>query len=132
MGKTGHLRFGDGADGEADAFLQRYHEDMLLFQIVADRLGLGDRDGDEEAGNVGDEFHAFLSRFLHEDRRSVLNEAEILGALCIERFDLFIACADADHRILRCTVAVRPGRTAGVLVDVAKRMEMPIYAANKN
>ena len=43
VGKTGHLGFGDGADGEADAFLQRYHEDMLLFQIVADRLGLGDR-----------------------------------------------------------------------------------------
>ena len=36
VGKTGHLRFGDGADGEADAFLQRYHEDMLLFQIVTD------------------------------------------------------------------------------------------------
>ena len=91
---------------------------MLLFQIVADRLGLGDRDGDEESGDVGDEFHAFLSCFLHEDRRSVLNEAEILGALCVERFDLFIVAADADHRILRGTVAVRPGRTAGVLVDV--------------
>ena len=118
MSEAVHLFLGNGAYGKADALLQRNHEYMILFKDVADSLGIGDRNRDEETGDVRNELHSFFPCFFYENSGSFLDELVVLGSFSVELFDLFRILADADHCMLSCTVAVGPCSTAAVLVDI--------------
>jgi hypothetical protein len=78
-----HLFLGNGAYGKADALLQRNHEYMILFKDVADSLGIGDRNRDEETGDVRNELHSFFLCFFYENSGSFLDELVVLGSFSV-------------------------------------------------
>ena len=118
-GKAGDLRFGNRADGEADAFFEGDEENAIAFlQEIADGFRAFHRKSDEETGNVGHVFKAAYVGFTHENGGAFLDEFEIFRAFGVELFEFFRIFANGCHRFHRGAVAIRPAGAAAVLIDV--------------
>ena len=71
---TAHFFLWHGASRNTYAHFQRYSENEILVEQVADRLRICCRNGEEETALIGECGKSALCRFLHKDIAAFLHE----------------------------------------------------------